>query len=173
VTVPTNDSTPVVPRDKIEDKHDEAKKEKHRQNDEAKKEKPRQNDGAKKEKHRHNDEAKNEKHRRHREQQVPVEARYQKVEPSSDTASNKCRSRRNAIRKIEALTASAGVTANTNAEIPMRDGLLRSHCCSTRALAGDRPNCAGRRLTKLEKNAERCCRRTARAPFRGSRHVPL
>jgi hypothetical protein len=88
VTVPTNDSTPVVPRDKIEDKHDEAKKEKHRQNDEAKKEKHRQNDEAKKEKHRHNDEAKNEKHRhndeaknekhrRHREQQVPVEARYQ------------------------------------------------------------------------------------------------
>jgi hypothetical protein len=66
VTVPTNNSTPVVPRDKIEDKQDEAKKEK-----------PRQNDEAKKEKHRHNDEAKNEKHRRHREQQVPVEAHYQ------------------------------------------------------------------------------------------------
>jgi hypothetical protein len=89
VTVPTNDSTSVVPRDKIEDKHDEAKKEKPRQNDEAKKEKPRQNDEAKKEKPRHNDEAKKEKprqndeakkekHRRHREQQVPVEAqRYQ------------------------------------------------------------------------------------------------
>jgi hypothetical protein len=58
VTVPTNNSTPVVPRDKIEDKQDEAKKEKHRHNDEAKNEK-------------------NEKHRRHREQQVPVEARYQ------------------------------------------------------------------------------------------------
>ena len=56
VTVPTHDSTPVVPPDKIEDKHDEAKKEKHRQNDEAKKE----------------------KHRRPREQQMPVEAqRYQ------------------------------------------------------------------------------------------------
>jgi len=55
VTVLTHDATPVVPREKIEDKHDEAKKEKHPQNDEAKKE----------------------KHRRHREQQVPVEARYQ------------------------------------------------------------------------------------------------
>jgi hypothetical protein len=56
VTVLTHDATPVVPRDKIEDKNDEAKKEKHRQNDEAKKE----------------------KHRRHREQQMPVEAqRYQ------------------------------------------------------------------------------------------------
>jgi len=54
VTVLTHDATPVVPRDKIEDKHDEAKKEK-------------------------NDVAKKEKHRRHREQQVPVEAhRYQK-----------------------------------------------------------------------------------------------
>ena len=53
VTVLTHDATPVVPRDKIEDKHDEAKKEK-------------------------NDEAKKGKHRRHREQQVPVEAqRYQ------------------------------------------------------------------------------------------------
>ena len=30
VTVPTHDSTPVVPPDKIEDKHDEAKNEKHR-----------------------------------------------------------------------------------------------------------------------------------------------
>ena len=56
VTVLTHDATLVVPRDKIEDKHDEAKKEKHRQNDEAKKE----------------------KHRRPREQQMPVEAqRYQ------------------------------------------------------------------------------------------------
>jgi hypothetical protein len=55
VTVLTHDATPVVPRKNIEDKHDEAKKEKHPQNDEAKKE----------------------KHRRHREQQVPVEARYQ------------------------------------------------------------------------------------------------
>jgi hypothetical protein len=94
VTVPTHDATPVVPRDKIEHKHDEAKREKndeakkerHRQNDEAKKEKHRQNDEAekekndeaKKEKHRQNDEAKKGKHRRHREQQVPVEAhRYQ------------------------------------------------------------------------------------------------
>jgi hypothetical protein len=99
VTVPTNASTPGVPHDKIEDKHDEAEKEKPRQNDEAKKEKHRHNDEAKNEKHRHNDEAKNEKHRhndeanekhrhndkaknekhrRHREQQVPVEAqRYQ------------------------------------------------------------------------------------------------
>jgi hypothetical protein len=97
VTVPTNASTPVVPRDKIEDKHDEAKKEEPRHNNEAKKEKPWHNDEAKNEKprhndeaknekhrhndeakHRHNDEAKNEKHRRHREQQVPVEAqRYQ------------------------------------------------------------------------------------------------
>jgi hypothetical protein len=56
VTVLTHDATPVVPREKIEDKHDEAKKERHRQNDEAKKE----------------------KHQRHREQQMPVEAqRYQ------------------------------------------------------------------------------------------------
>ena len=55
VTVLTHDATPVVPREKIEDKHDEAKKEKHPQNDEAKRE----------------------KRRRHREQQVPVEARYQ------------------------------------------------------------------------------------------------
>jgi hypothetical protein len=98
VTVPTNDSMPVVPPDKIEDKHDEANKEQPRQNDEAKKEKPWQNDEAKKEKHkhdeakkekhrhddeakkekhRHNDEAKSEKHRRHREQPVPVEVRYQ------------------------------------------------------------------------------------------------
>jgi hypothetical protein len=88
VTVPTNDSTPVVPRDKIEDKHDEAEKEKPRQNDEAKKEKHRHDDEAKKEKHRHdaeakkekhrhNDEAKSEKHRRHHEQPVPVEVRYQ------------------------------------------------------------------------------------------------
>ena len=66
VTVLTHDATPVVPREKIEDKHDEAKKEKHPQNDEAKKEK-----------HPRNVEAKREKHRRHREQQVPVEARYQ------------------------------------------------------------------------------------------------
>jgi len=66
VTVLTHDATPVVPREKIEDKHDEAKKERHRQNDEAKKEK-----------HPRNEEAKREKHRRHREQQVPVEARYQ------------------------------------------------------------------------------------------------
>ena len=55
VTVLTHDATPVVPREKIEDKHDEAKKEKHPRNVEAKRE----------------------KHRRHREQQVPVEARYQ------------------------------------------------------------------------------------------------
>jgi hypothetical protein len=72
-----HDATPVVPWEKIEDKHDEAKKEKHRHNDEAK---TKSTGGT----------ASNKCRSRHA---------IKKIEAFSGTVSSKCPSRRNAIRK--------------------------------------------------------------------------
>ena len=96
-----HNATPVVPWEKIEDKHDEAKKEKHRHNDEAK---TKSTGGTASNKCR-------------------SRRAIRKIEAFSGTASSKCRSRRNAIRKIEALAASAGATANTNVDLSFAAGL--------------------------------------------------
>ena len=54
---------------------------------------------------------------------VPLEASIFLIACLDRTASNKCRSRSNAIRKIDALAASAGATANTNVDLSFAAGL--------------------------------------------------